>query len=691
MKQEKKKRAVSFILSLLLMVVAVPANPIMARTETVDESDVASGICGAEGNGENVRWEYDGNGILTLSGTGAVASNALTERILPYINTTSLLPGLLSFRNIRVGEGITRLKSNSLVYYGTKKIELPSTITEIEGKALTSAVLYGKSDYAREYAENREISYVDATMTYDLSDAWFYIPSYEYTGSEIRPVPGESTADMYEAAPFVSYNGVTLYQGLDYSIAYENNIECGEAKAVLTGLGNYTGTKETSFSICEELITDGRVEITYENKPELYEEAVDTNPKTVVTYEGKTLTEGVDYVVKIERKYISGDREGEPDVLAIYIHVYGKGRYRMQTTDILYWRQDIENTHVSLEYDRIPYDGSPKKPNVTVTTLKGKVLEETIDYTLRYENNINPGEATVRIIGKGAYRGTDREAVFHIDGLSINGAAISLNEAIFTYDGSPKRPSVKVTLNGKLLTAGKDYSVSYSGNINPGTAYVTVTGNGIYAGSVKTGFKILPYSSGKDSVYDKENTFIDGDYIYEVTDDEQKEVELSGTANKNLTKAAVPLEAVGNGTKYKVTSIGEKAFYKNAKLKSVTVASNVTSIENYAFYGCKNVTSIKLGKNVELIGDSSFRKCTKLKFVTLPKKMEELGKNAFYGCKKLKTITIQANGVVSIGKNALKGISKTAVIKVPTKQVKKYQKQVKANTGFKKSMKIKKK
>lgn len=296
MKQEKKKRAVSFILSLLLMVVAVPANPIMARTETVDESDVASGICGEEGNGENVRWEYDGNGILTLSGTGAVASNALTERILPYINTTSLLPGLLSFRNIRVGEGITRLKSNSLVYYGTKKIELPSTITEIEGKALTSAVLYGKSDYAREYAENREISYVDATMTYDLSDAWFYIPSYEYTGSEIRPVPGESTADMYEAAPFVSYNGVTLYQGLDYSIAYENNIECGEAKAVLTGLGNYTGTKETSFSICEELITDGRVEITYENKPELYEEAVDTNPKTVVTYEGKTLTEGVDYV-----------------------------------------------------------------------------------------------------------------------------------------------------------------------------------------------------------------------------------------------------------------------------------------------------------------------------------------------------------------------------------------------------------
>ena len=71
--------------------------------------------------------------------------------------------------------------------------------------------------------------------------------------------------------------------------------------------------------------------------------------------------------------------------------------------------------------------------------------------------------------------------------------------------------------------------------------------------------------------------------------------------------------------------------------------------------------------------------------------MEELGKNAFYGCKKLKTITINANSVINVGKNALKGISKTAVIKVPSKQLSKYQKQIKTKTGYKKSMKIKKK
>ena len=71
--------------------------------------------------------------------------------------------------------------------------------------------------------------------------------------------------------------------------------------------------------------------------------------------------------------------------------------------------------------------------------------------------------------------------------------------------------------------------------------------------------------------------------------------------------------------------------------------------------------------------------------------MEELGKNAFYGCKKLKTITINASSVIDIEENAIKGISKKAVIKVPSKHLKKYRKKFKTNTGYKKTMKIKKK
>ena len=92
-----------------------------------------------------------------------------------------------------------------------------------------------------------------------------------------------------------------------------------------------------------------------------------------------------------------------------------------------------------------------------------------------------------------------------------------------------------------------------------------------------------------------------------------------------------------------------------------------------------------MGRSVEIIGASSFRKCTKLKSIVLPKSIDELGKNAFYGCKKLKSITIQANSVVDIADNAIKGISKKAIIKVPKKLIKGYKKQLGKKTGYKKT------
>ena len=233
--------------------------------------------------------------------------------------------------------------------------------------------------------------------------------------------------------------------------------------------------------------------------------------------------------------------------------------------------------------------------------------------------------------------------------------------------------------------------MSYKDNINDGAAYVIITGTGIYEGAVSMSFTILPHSAGKESVYDKGDTLISGNYVYEVTDDEDFEIELSSTSNKNISNVVIPATVKSDGITYKVTSIGEKAFYKNAKIKKVTIGNNVESIENYAFYGCKNITSVKFGKNVELIGSSSFRKCTKLTSITLPKSMEELGKNAFYGCKKLKTITINAGGVIDVEENAIKGISKKAVIKVPAKYLKKYKKEFKSKTGYRKTMKIKKK
>lgn len=81
------------------------------------------------------------------------------------------------------------------------------------------------------------------------------------------------------------------------------------------------------------------------------------------------------------------------------------------------------------------------------------------------------------------------------------------------------------------------------------------------------------------------------------------------------------------------------------------------------------------------------------KTVTLKKhkyKVVKINKNAFKGKSKIKKITIKSTYLNSVGKNAIKGINKKATIKVPKSKLKEYKRLFKANTGYKKTMKIKK-
>ncbi len=73
----------------------------------------------------------------------------------------------------------------------------------------------------------------------------------------------------------------------------------------------------------------------------------------------------------------------------------------------------------------------------------------------------------------------------------ISEASITLERASYAYDGKPKTPAVTVKLGGKTLAPNTDYTVSYSDNINVGTAKAAVTGKGGYTGSKSAAFAIV--------------------------------------------------------------------------------------------------------------------------------------------------------------------------------------------------------
>ncbi len=61
-----------------------------------------------------------------------------------------------------------------------------------------------------------------------------------------------------------------------------------------------------------------------------------------------------------------------------------------------------------------------------------------------------------------------------------------------TYKGKKIKPSPTVKVYGSKLIKGTDYTLSYSKNLNVGTATVKIKGIGEYSGTIKKTFKIVP-------------------------------------------------------------------------------------------------------------------------------------------------------------------------------------------------------
>ena len=75
---------------------------------------------------------------------------------------------------------------------------------------------------------------------------------------------------------------------------------------------------------------------------------------------------------------------------------------------------------------------------------------------------------------------------------SLSKASISLSSSYVAYSGKAQTPKVTVKMGSKTLKSGTDYTVLYKNNKMAGTATVTVTGKGTYAGSVSKSFAITP-------------------------------------------------------------------------------------------------------------------------------------------------------------------------------------------------------
>ena len=113
-----------------------------------------------------------------------------------------------------------------------------------------------------------------------------------------------------------------------------------------------------------------------------------------------------------------------------------------------------------------------------------------------------------------------------------------------------------------------------------------------------------------------------------------------------------------------VTGVSDQAFYKRAKLTSITIPDSVTTIGDEAFHTCPLLTSVTIGNSVTSIGSYAFYNCTKLTSITIPDSVKYIGIKAFYDCSSLTSVTI-GNGVRSIGDSAFYNCDSLTSISIP--------------------------
>ena len=175
----------------------------------------------------------------------------------------------------------------------------------------------------------------------------------------------------------------------------------------------------------------------------------------------------------------------------------------------------ITDCSVALNPTVYTYDGTAKRPNVTVTRLDTSTTPPTVitlvqnrDYRLTYRNNVEiTNHAAVDITGINSYTGT-RTETFRIVSADqdVSNWLVDYDRGPYDYTGIPIEVGYigVQTPDYSVLVKDEDYTITYYNNTNIGQAYFIIQGIGYYSGSQRCPFYIVgdsqnPYDPGGSS------------------------------------------------------------------------------------------------------------------------------------------------------------------------------------------------
>ena len=361
------------------------------------------------------------------------------------------------------------------------------------GKAICPSVTvtYGKTrltakDYRVYYTRNTEAGTARVTVTGTGNYTGTLAGEFTIAAKEIRKCSIRvSDAPLLTATGgipeiTVKDGGTVLLQGRDYTVSYQDNHSLGKATAIITGCGSYGGETVKTYQVKKDFTA---AKLAWD-LPDDYYNGKEKKPKISVTLDGVPLKEGKDYTLSyVNCKNASVSKSAQ-------VIASGKGEYA-GSLSISFTIRPLFLNSGSVTVSRIRdvvYNGKSREPSFTVKYGK-TVLKKDVDYTVSWYRNVDAGTASVTIRGKGNYEGsvyTD----FRITPKKLTAKIAAIPDVNYTPEGAA--PALTLTDRDKILQEGRDYTVSYTGNREVGTATAVVTGCGNYSGTLKKTFRIKP-------------------------------------------------------------------------------------------------------------------------------------------------------------------------------------------------------
>ncbi|MBP5655193.1 MAG: S-layer homology domain-containing protein [Clostridiales bacterium] len=301
--------------------------------------------------------------------------------------------------------------------------------------------------------------------------------------------------------PDVDPTPVDLVKDTDYTLDYGENTNAGTADVIVTGTGNFKGTKTIHFTIERKDISADDVAFTA-----IADETYTTKeitPFPEIVYNEMTLVNGKD----VSCEYKDNVNAGTALVTVTGIGNY-KGSKDVEFT-ILPYELTADNTKVTI--DAIEYTGVAREPAVTVFVndfdrFIGRKDNGTADFKISYKDNVNAGnEAVATVTGTKNYTG-EFDVKFTIDPANVSNMSIKAMDDLI-YNGAAQEPDINATnkVTQDKLVSGTDYELEYKNNENVGTAIVTVKGLGNYTGTRTVNFRIAAESIANTKIADIED------------------------------------------------------------------------------------------------------------------------------------------------------------------------------------------